>query len=98
MGNFISYAVVAGLVLCASANIASAENPEAPDYQVGGPKIDLHRRYPGDRPLDGGNVRSKGPEKGAYVERCTWVARDTFLGLPWGFAQRCQRYTLDNTQ
>ena len=77
---------------------AVAENPEGPDYQVGGSQIDLHRRYPGDRPLDTGHVRDRGPESGPYVERCYWIARDTFLGLPWGFEQHCRRHTLDNTQ
>ena len=59
------------------AGSALAENPEGPDYQVGGSQIDLHRRFPGDRSLDNGNVRHQGPERGAYVERCYWFrARD----------------------
>ena len=92
---------IAALLVCVMAMAATparAENPEGPDYQKGSSKIDLHRRYPGDRPLEGGNARVQGPEQGAYVEQCYWYARDTFLGLPWGFAQRCERHTLDSTQ
>lgn len=98
MRNLIVVGAIFGLMASSFADLAVAENPEGPDYQVGGSNIDLHRRYPGDRPLDSGNVRSRGPERGAYVERCTWVARDGIFGFPWGFSQQCQRHTLDNTQ
>ena len=98
MRSLFAFGVLFALALTASPGKAFAENPEGPDYQIGGSQIDLHRRYPGDRPLQGGNVRSEGPEQGAYVERCTWHARETFLGLPWGFSQRCRRHTLENTQ
>ena len=98
MRYLIVTGVICGLMAYSFAEPAVAENPEGPDYQVGGSNIDLHRRYPGDRPLDSGTVRSRGPEQGAYIEQCTWVARDTFFGIPWGFSQRCQRHTLENTQ
>lgn len=98
MRYLIAAGAMFGLMAIDFADPAVAENPEGPDYQVGGSQIDLHRRYPGDRPLGSGTVRSRGPEQGAYVERCNWVARGTFFGLPWGFAQHCQRHTLENTQ
>ncbi len=76
---------------------ARAEITEGAELRYGD-KINLNRRYPGDRVLDDGHVRTKGPDQGPYVERCRWYARETFLGLSWGFVQRCQRYTLENTQ
>ena len=98
MQNMISTVVLASLLVIANSDMSLAENPGGPDYQKGGSKIDLHRRYPGDRPLLDGNARSKGPEQGAYIEQCTWHARDTLFGIPWGFTQHCQRQTLDTTQ
>lgn len=98
MRMIIATGVMLSVMAFASTDLAVAENPEGPDFQIGGSNIDLHRRYPGDRPLGNGTVRAKGPERGPYVERCRWHARDTFFGIPWGFSQRCQRHTLENTQ
>ncbi len=77
---------------------ALAENAEGFEQRYGGYKIDLNRRFPGDRAIGDGHARTMGPDQGPYVERCHWIARDTFFGLPWGFTQRCQRYTLENTE
>jgi hypothetical protein len=61
-------------------------------------RTEFYQRYPGDEHIGSGTVRRSGPEQGPYIERCTWVPRDTFLGLPWGFQQFCRRYTLENTK
>jgi len=57
---------------------------------------DGHTRYPGDKSVDGGTVRLKGTEKGAYIEKCRWVMNSNF-GKGFGLTQRCVRYTMDNT-
>ena len=55
------------------------------------------QRYPGDQAFAGGTVRMQGPNKGPYVERCHWTAESGAFGIPFGFTQRCHRYTLENT-
>lgn len=55
------------------------------------------QRYPGDQALAGGTVRTQGPDKGPYVERCYWTAKPGFLGIPFNLTQNCYRHTLDNT-
>jgi hypothetical protein len=55
------------------------------------------QRYPGDQALAGGTVRTQGPQKGPYVERCYWTAKPGFLGIPFNLTQHCYRHTLDNT-
>ena len=69
-----------------------------PTFTFDNARSDFEKRYPGDEWIGNGTARRNGPEKGAYIERCYWTARDTFLGLPWGFTQRCVRHTLGSTQ
>ncbi len=59
--------------------------------------IDVHRIYPGDVSYSFGNARLTGPDKGPYIERCTWSASNTLFGVPLGLTQRCVRYTNENT-
>lgn len=55
-----------------------------------------HVRFPGDKAVEGGTVRLKGTEKGAYIEKCRWVMNSSF-GKGFGLTQQCVRYTMDNT-
>jgi hypothetical protein len=66
-------------------------------FQMRNHKTFSIRRYPGDQAFAGGTVRMQGPEKGPYVERCHWTASTGEFGIPFGFTQRCHRYTLENT-
>ena len=54
------------------------------------------QRYPGDQAFEGGTVRFQGPEKGPYIERCSWTIGNVFDG-PVNLTQRCYRHTLENT-
>jgi hypothetical protein len=53
-------------------------------------------RYPGDQAFEGGTVRFHGPEKGPYVERCTWTFNNPLYDV-LNPTMRCVRYTLENT-
>ena len=55
------------------------------------------QRYPGDQAFEGGTVRFQGPDKGPYVERCSWSFNTNAFDAPLGFTQRCVRHTLQNT-
>lgn len=59
-------------------------------------KLDVGVRYPGDTAFKEGTIRTSGPEKGPYVERCTWGFKPT--GKGFGLTQTCRRYTLENTK
>lgn len=54
------------------------------------------QRYPGDQAFEGGTVRFQGPEKGPYIERCSWTIGNPF-DAPLNLTQRCYRHTLENT-
>ena len=68
-----------------------------PAFHRGQRIIDVHTRYPGDVSYSFGTARLKEPDKGPYVERCTWSASNTLFGVPLGLTQRCIRYTNQNT-
>ena len=90
---------LAAALLAAVAMTADASDRgkgEEPAYRTQN-LIDLHVRYPGDSGYSFGTYRHRGPEQGPYVERCTWTANDTLLGLPLGITQRCVRYTNETT-
>ncbi len=60
-------------------------------------RIDTGVRFPGDVAFKEGTIRTSGPEKGAYIERCTWGFKpDTSKGF--GLTQTCIRYTMENTK
>ena len=88
----------AGLMLPGVADGALA-GPKGHDttFQMRNFKTFSIQRYPGDQAFAGGTVRMQGPDKGPYVERCTWSAKPGVFGLPYGFTQTCYRYTLENT-
>jgi hypothetical protein len=88
----------AGLIVAGAADGVLA-GPKGHDttFQMRDPKTFSIRRYPGDQAFAGGTVRMQGPEKGPYVERCHWTASTGEFGIPFGFTQRCHRYTLENT-
>jgi hypothetical protein len=54
------------------------------------------QRYPGDQAFEGGTVRFQNPDKGPYIERCSWTIGNVFDG-PVNLTQRCYRHTLENT-
>jgi hypothetical protein len=54
------------------------------------------QRYPGDQAFEGGTVRFQGPEKGPYIERCSWTIGNVF-DAPLNLTQSCFRHTLENT-
>lgn len=72
-------------------------NSRDPTFRLRHSETDFVRRYPGDQALEDGAVRMQGPEKGPYVERCTWSMNNPFNDV-LGLTQRCVRYTLENTQ
>ncbi len=76
---------------------ARGRGRDDPAFHRGQRIIDLHTRYPGDVSYSFGTARLQGPDKGPYVERCTWGASNTLFGLPLGLTQRCVRYTNENT-
>ena len=88
----------AGLVVLGVADGARAE-PEGRDttFQMRNAETFSIQRYPGDQAFAGGTVRMQGPDKGPYVERCSWSAKPGIFGLPYGLTQSCYRYTLENT-
>ena len=86
------------LLATASTDALAKGGKRDPTFTLNHPRTDFEKRYPGDQWVGDGMARVRGPDKGPYIERCTWVARSTFLGLPWGLQQRCWRYTLENTQ
>jgi hypothetical protein len=88
----------AGLVLLATADASLADSSgRDPTFQMRNHQTFFIQRYPGDQAFAGGTVRFQGPDKGPYVERCHWTAESGVLGAPFGFTQRCHRYTLENT-
>ena len=72
-------------------------NSRDPTFNLRSSETDFVKRYPGDQALADGAVRMRGPEKGPYVERCTWSMNNPFNDV-LGLTQRCVRYTLENTQ
>lgn len=58
---------------------------------------DPHVRFPGDTSFKEGTIRTRGPAKGPYVERCRWVMNPSF-GKGFGLTQICYRHTLENTK
>ncbi len=95
MKSLPAYLLIAAFV---SGGLAAPDPAEArgggrdPTFIYKHARDEFVTRYPGDRWTPHGTYRSHGPNKGGYIERCHWIARDTFLGLPWGFQQRCVRY------
>ena len=88
----------AGLVLLATAEAGLADPAgRDPTFQMRNWHSHSIQRYPGDQAFAGGTVRFQGPDKGPYVERCTWTANPNVLDAPLGLTQRCVRYTLENT-
>ena len=85
-------AIVVGFL--GTAGTALAERDEMARHQT---RIDPGVRYPGDIALKEGTVRMKGPDKGAYIERCSWKFDPTF-GKGFGLTQSCVRYTMGNTK
>jgi len=55
------------------------------------------QRYPDDQAFEGGTVRFQGPDKGPYVERCSWSLNANAFDAPLRLTQRCFRHTLQNT-
>ena len=60
-------------------------------------QIGIGVRYPGDVAFKEGTIRLSGPDKGPYVERCTWHF-NTGVSKGFGLTQTCVRYTLENTK
>lgn len=87
----------AGIMIMATANVSLAGSARDPTFQPRNWQSVFIQRYPGDQALAGGTVRTKGPDKGPYVERCHWTAKPGFLGIPFNFTQHCYRHTLENT-
>jgi len=88
----VSVALVAGFV--SMTGTAFAERDEMARHET---RIDTGVRYPGDVALKEGTVRIKGPDKGAYIERCHLFFNPNF-GKGFGLTQRCMRYTMENTK
>ena len=88
----------AGLVMLGTLDAAFA-GPSGRDstFQLRNHETFFIKRYPGDQAFAGGTVRMQGPDKGPYVERCTWSAKPGIFGLPFGLTQTCYRHTLENT-
>ena len=88
----------AGLVVLGTLDAALADSRgRDPTFGMSDHKSFFIQRYPGDQAFAGGTVRMQGPDKGPYVERCSWSAKPGVFGLPFGFTQTCYRYTLENT-
>jgi hypothetical protein len=86
------------MAILTAATAAEARSPgRDPTFQLRNFQSFYEKRYPGDQAFEGGTVRFTGPDKGPYVERCYWTAQPGIYGLPFGFTQRCVRYTLENT-
>ena len=82
--------------LALSASLPATVFAEVDDMARNQTRIDPGVRYPGDVAFKEGTIRMSGPEKGPYVERCTWSFR-TSGTKGFGLTQSCMRYTLDNT-
>ncbi len=88
----------AGLVVLGTLDAALADaSGRDPTFQMRNSDSFFIQRYPGDQAFAGGTVRMQGPEKGPYVERCSWSVKPGVYGLPFGFTQTCYRHTLENT-
>ena len=89
----------AGLMLLGTLDAAFAgpAGGRDPTFQMRNAKSFSIQRYPGDQAFAGGTVRMQGPDKGPYVERCSWSAKPGVFGLPTEFTQSCYRHTLENT-
>jgi len=89
---FVPLAVLTGFV--APTGVAFAESDPMARHQE---KIGLGVRFPGDVAFKEGTIRLNGPDKGPYVERCSWhLNPDVSKGF--GLTQTCARYTLENTK
>jgi len=82
----LAFAVAASVSLTGFSGKAVAEHDPSLNY---GTQIDVGVRYPGDKALKEGTVRVKGPEKGAYIERCRWSLNPN-LGKGFGLTQSCR--------
>ena len=88
----------AGLVLLGTLDAALADaSGRDPTFQMRNHRSFFVQRYPGDQAFAGGTVRMQGPDKGPYVERCSWSAKPGVFGVPTEFTQSCYRHTLENT-
>ena len=88
----------AGLMMLGAFDAAVADaGGRDPTFQMRNARSFSIQRYPGDQAFAGGTVRMQGPEKGPYVERCSWSAKPGIFGLPTEFTQTCYRHTLENT-
>lgn len=85
-------AVAIGLVGMPEVTLAESD-PEARNQHG----IDTGVRYPGDVAFKEGTIRTSGPDKGAYIERCTWGFNPS-VSKGFGLTQTCVRYTMKNTQ
>lgn len=85
--------IVLGAAMISFAGASNADNGKMDNFVS---SKDGHTRYPGDKSVDGGTIRLKGTEKGAYIEQCRWVMNSNF-GKGFGLTQRCIRHTMDNT-
>ncbi len=90
---FLAAAFLAAAGLVALPTPVQAEPDSMARYET---RIDVGVRYPGDRALKQGTVRTEGPEKGAYIEKCFWSLNPN-AGKGFGLTQNCKRYTLKNT-
>ena len=98
MKSLLAFVIGGTVIIAASSDVLAKGGGRDPTFIIKNPRSEFYVRYPGDEWIGNGTARRSGPDQGAYIERCTWVARDTFLGLPWGFQQHCRRYTLENTK
>ncbi len=90
--TFVSVAVLAGVV--AISGTALAESDPMARHQE---KIGMGVRFPGDVAFKEGTIRLNGPEKGPYVERCTWHLNPN-ISKGFGITHTCVRHTLENTK
>jgi len=90
------FAALGATIAMAPADAGGRHDKRDPTFILRSHETDFVKTYPGDQALDGGAARFRGPDKGAYVERCYWTLNDPWTS-PLNPTQRCVRYTLENT-
>ena len=86
--------IAAAISFTGMTSIARAESDPMARHQT---RIDTGVRFPGDVAFKEGTIRTSGPDKGAYIERCHLFFNPDF-GKGFGLTQRCVRYTMKNTK
>jgi len=86
--------IAAAISFTGMTSIARAESDPMARHQT---RIDTGVRFPGDVAFKEGTIRTSGPDKGAYIERCNWVF-DPNVSKGFGLTQHCIRYTMENTK